>query len=570
MCAARARGDRPAAAPEPGRDDARRARGAAGGHGLAGDHARDGRRPARRERGGPHFGSPDKLPGARGWRRSGSPASCAIPFTTGILIGIGETREERIEALLAIRDAARAARPHPGGDRPELPREAGHADGRRIRSRRSTSCSGRSPSARLVLGPRRARPGAAEPRLRRLPAPARRRDRRLGRRLAGDDRPRQPRGAVAGDRAAREATARRAGSSSRRGCPSTPSTLDRALGRPGASLPHVRCAPPTRVGLAREDALGAGRAGRRSRSSSAATRCRSTRGDELGEDELVRLFRARGEERAARLRRRRPAAPRGVRRRGHATSSRATSSTRTSATSAAASAPSRRGSSPRTCAAPPYLVPHRGDRPPRAGGLGARRDRGLPPGRHPPGVHGRLLRSRSCEAIKARAARTCTCTPSRRSRSGRARRRSALPLDEYLARLRDVGLGSLPGTAAEILDDEVRARHLPGQGDDRRSGSRCTTPRTGVGLRSNATIMFGHVDAPRSWARHLLRVREQQQRDAAASPSSCRCRSCTWRRRCTCKGRARRGPDVPRGAAHARGRAARAASRGSRTSRPRG
>ena len=55
------------------------------------------------ERGGPHFGSPDKLPAAAAGdaaaRRRG-----AVPFTTGILIGIGETRAERIEALRAIRD----------------------------------------------------------------------------------------------------------------------------------------------------------------------------------------------------------------------------------------------------------------------------------------------------------------------------------------------------------------------------------------------------------------------------------------------------------------------------------
>src|SRR5205807_9191278 len=52
---------------------------------------------------GPHFGSPDKRPAARleTIRLAGE---LAIPFTTGILIGIGETRRERIEALLAIRD----------------------------------------------------------------------------------------------------------------------------------------------------------------------------------------------------------------------------------------------------------------------------------------------------------------------------------------------------------------------------------------------------------------------------------------------------------------------------------
>src|SRR6266487_3499141 len=55
------------------------------------------------QRGGPHFGSPDKRPAARleTLRLAGE---LAIPFTTGILIGIGETREERIEALLALRD----------------------------------------------------------------------------------------------------------------------------------------------------------------------------------------------------------------------------------------------------------------------------------------------------------------------------------------------------------------------------------------------------------------------------------------------------------------------------------
>src|SRR5207249_12304318 len=55
------------------------------------------------ERAGPHFGSPDKLPS----RRLATIAAAGeerIPFTSGILIGIGETRAERIESLLAIRE----------------------------------------------------------------------------------------------------------------------------------------------------------------------------------------------------------------------------------------------------------------------------------------------------------------------------------------------------------------------------------------------------------------------------------------------------------------------------------
>jgi FO synthase len=86
-----------------------------------------------------------------------------------------------------------------------------------------------------------------------------------------------------------------------------------------------------------------------------------------------------------------------------------------------------------------------------------------------------------------------------------------LPLDDYLVRLRDLGLASLPGTAAEILDDEVRAVLCP---DKVNTAQWLEVHETAhrVGLRSTATIMFGHVDTPRSWARHLLRVRELQQR----------------------------------------------------------
>ena len=55
------------------------------------------------QRGGPHFGSPDKLPAVR-LATLEAAGRARVPFTTGILIGIGETRLERIEALLAIRD----------------------------------------------------------------------------------------------------------------------------------------------------------------------------------------------------------------------------------------------------------------------------------------------------------------------------------------------------------------------------------------------------------------------------------------------------------------------------------
>ena len=84
-------------------------------------------------------------------------------------------------------------------------------------------------------------------------------------------------------------------------------------------------------------------------------------------------------------------------------------------------------------------------------------------------------------------------------------------LPAFLERLREAGLGSLPGTAAEILDDEVRRVLCP---------DKITTAEWlevmesahGVGLGSTATIMFGHVDGYRHWARHLLRVRDLAER----------------------------------------------------------
>ncbi len=86
-----------------------------------------------------------------------------------------------------------------------------------------------------------------------------------------------------------------------------------------------------------------------------------------------------------------------------------------------------------------------------------------------------------------------------------------LPLEEYLAGLRDAGLSSLPGTAAEILDDEVR-RDLCADKIDTAQWLKVMEAAHGVGLRSTATIMFGHIDGYRHWARHLLRVRALQEK----------------------------------------------------------
>ena len=84
-------------------------------------------------------------------------------------------------------------------------------------------------------------------------------------------------------------------------------------------------------------------------------------------------------------------------------------------------------------------------------------------------------------------------------------------LDEYLVRLRDLGLGSLPGTAAEILDDDVRAIICPDKVSTRQ-WLEVHDAAHRAGLCSNVTMMMGHVEQPVHWANHLLRAREQQAR----------------------------------------------------------
>lgn len=89
--------------------------------------------------------------------------------------------------------------------------------------------------------------------------------------------------------------------------------------------------------------------------------------------------------------------------------------------------------------------------------------------------------------------------------------RSGVKLVDYLSALKEAGLRSLPGTAAEILDDDVRAVVCP---------DKVTTDEWlhvhevahSIGLRSNVTMMFGHVERPHHQARHLIRTAQLQQR----------------------------------------------------------
>ncbi|MCP4937300.1 MAG: 7,8-didemethyl-8-hydroxy-5-deazariboflavin synthase CofG, partial [bacterium] len=84
-----------------------------------------------------------------------------------------------------------------------------------------------------------------------------------------------------------------------------------------------------------------------------------------------------------------------------------------------------------------------------------------------------------------------------------------ISIGDYLGQLIDAGLGSLPGTAAEILDDGVRMGLCPDKLNTAEWFEVIDTAHR-LGLKSTATIMFGHIDQPQHWARHLLGLRNQQ------------------------------------------------------------
>ena len=84
-----------------------------------------------------------------------------------------------------------------------------------------------------------------------------------------------------------------------------------------------------------------------------------------------------------------------------------------------------------------------------------------------------------------------------------------ISIKDFLYQLKDAGLASLPGTAAEILDDNVRATLCP----DKINTAQWLEVHQiahSIGLRSTATIMFGHIEQPLSWAKHLLNIKDLQ------------------------------------------------------------
>jgi FO synthase subunit 2 len=87
--------------------------------------------------------------------------------------------------------------------------------------------------------------------------------------------------------------------------------------------------------------------------------------------------------------------------------------------------------------------------------------------------------------------------------------RSAASIREYLTALRDAGLGSLPGTSAEILDQEIRDLISPGRISVKQWIEVITTAHD-LGIPTTSTIMYGHLETPLHWVKHMNLLRDIQ------------------------------------------------------------
>jgi FO synthase len=454
-------------------------------------------------RGGPHFGSPDKLP-ARRLETIRLAGELSIPFTTGILIGIGETRAERIDALLAIR----ALGERYGHVQEVIVQNFRAKAGTRMAEHPEPSLDElmwTAAAARVLLG--------ADWHIQCPPN------------LSGDDfgrlldagiddwggvspvtidhvNPEAPWPEL--ERLSRETQAK--------GLTLTPRlavypeyVADLARWSAACVSHHILHAADA-DGLARDDGWAAGAQNGVPFTPRDALPV-DTR-DELGEDEIARLFSARGDE-AHRVYAAADALRRDVC--GDTVTYVVTRNVNYTnvcyfrcgfcAFSKGRLAANLRGK--------PYLVPvdeivRRGH---EAWARGAT-EICLQGGIHP-GFTGETYLE-ICRALKAELPDLHVHAFSALE-VWQGAATLGLGLEDYLGALRDTGLASLPGTAAEVLDDDVRRIICPDKVTTAQ-WLRVHDAAHRVGLRSTTTIMFGHIDSPRNWARHLLELREQQAR----------------------------------------------------------
>jgi FO synthase subunit 2 len=88
-------------------------------------------------------------------------------------------------------------------------------------------------------------------------------------------------------------------------------------------------------------------------------------------------------------------------------------------------------------------------------------------------------------------------------------RQSSVSIKEYLKRLKDAGVNTLPGTAAEILDQEIRDKISPGRISVNEWVEIIKTAHR-LGIKSTSTIMFGHIETPEDRVKHIAKIREIQ------------------------------------------------------------
>ena len=470
------------------------------------------------KRGGPHHGSPDKRPAARleTIRLAGE---AGVPFTTGVLIGIGETRAERIEALLALRDLndryghiqeiiVQNFRPKPGtrmagAPAPSLeehlwtiavarllfepamniqaPPNLSPGSLRQLVDAGINDWGGVSP-----VTPDHVNPEAPWPHLDILARATKTAGKELVERLAIY--PAYVREAERWiDPGLRTALLHRIDSD---GFPRTdgwsPGMKDRLPASDLALTVASRRARP--------------------RGEVDAILTKASRGETLGEGEIVRLFRARGEEFSAvctaadelRARMNGDTVSYVVNRNINYTN---ICSYRCQFCAFA------KGKASENLRGKPYDLPlEEIQRRAREAWERGATEVCMQGGIHPAYTGATYLEI--CRAVKAvvPGMHVHAFSPLEVWQGART---LGVSLEEFLAELKRAGLGTLPGTAAEILDDEVRAILCP---DKIKTGEWLEVMRTAhkIGLRTTATIMFGHMERLVHWARHLLRLRALQ------------------------------------------------------------
>ncbi len=465
-------------------------------------------------RGGAHFGSPDKAPAAR-LACIADAGAARVPFTSGILIGLGETRAERIAALLNLR----ALHERHGHLQEIIVQNFQPKPGTRMASRAAPSCDDHLwtiAAARILFGPAmsiQAPPNLAAGDLERYVA--------AGVNDWGGVSPVTP------DHVNPEAPWPRI------------EALAQATARTGKTLvprltiypryardAHIWTAPAMHrlilrasdaEGLAREDGWRPGAdvppppgrtAGPPSRPGLDAIIARARRGTGLDEADIVRLFSARGGDFAAVCQ-----AANALRKEtcGDTVSyvvTRNINYTNVCSYACRFCAFSK-GDTHADLRGQPYDL----DRGEFMRRVAEAWDRGateicLQGGIHPAYDGNTYLQIVRAAREAAPGLHIHAFSPLEVTHGART---LGLSLQEYLGRLRQAGLSTLPGTAAEILDDEIRAVLCKDKLSTAEWFDVMQAAHT-VGLRSTATIMFGHIEAPVHWARHLMRLRAHQMR----------------------------------------------------------